>query len=105
MDVCDCHCNDKIITDKWCSKHESQEEIKRAGDVVKDSEQCDIVPNTQKGVFRLWCRLRKIINKNAGHWNKELETTKRNQSKLDNSIAQIKNQQKAMNSRLNNEEE
>lgn len=61
MDVCDCHCNDKIITDKWCSKHESQEEIKRAGDVVKDSEQCDIVPNTQKGVFRLWCRLRKII--------------------------------------------
>ena len=31
--------------------------------------------------------LRKIINKNAGHWNKELETTKRDQSKLDNSIA------------------
>ena len=49
--------------------------------------------------------LRKIINKNADHWNKELETTKRNQSKLDYSIAQIKNQQKAMNSRLNNEEE
>lgn len=62
MDVCDCRCDDKIITDKLCSKHESQEEIKRAGDIIKDSEQCDVVPNTQKGVFRLWCRLRKIIN-------------------------------------------
>lgn len=62
MDVCDCRCDDKIITDKLCSKHESQEEIKRTGDIIKDSEQCDIAPNTQKGVFRLWCRLRKIIN-------------------------------------------
>ena len=59
MDVCDCRCDDKVITGKWCDKNESQEDIKRAGDIVKDSEQCDIVPNTQKGVFRLWCRLRK----------------------------------------------
>lgn len=62
MDVCDCRCDDKVITNKWCEKHKSQEDIKRAGDIVKDSEQCDIVPNTQKGVFKLWCRLRKIIN-------------------------------------------
>ena len=61
MDVCDCRCDDKVITGKWCDKNESQEDIKRAGDIIKDSEQCDIVPNTQKGVFRLWCRLRKII--------------------------------------------
>lgn len=61
MDVCDCRCDDKVITGKWCDKNESQEDIKRAGDIIKDSEQCDVVPNTQKGVFRLWCRLRKII--------------------------------------------
>lgn len=61
MDVCDCRCDEKVITGKWCDKNESQEDIKRAGDIIKDSEQCDIVPNTQKGVFRLWCRLRKII--------------------------------------------
>ena len=34
--------------------------------------------------------LRKIIDRNAGHCNKELETIKWNQSKLDNSIAEIK---------------
>lgn len=62
MDVCDCRCDDKVITGKYCDKNESQEDIKRAGDIIKDSEQCDVVPNTQKGVFRLWCRLRKIIN-------------------------------------------
>ena len=61
MDVCDCRCDDKVITGKYCDKNESQEDIKRAGDIIKDSEQCDVVPNTQKGVFRLWCRLRKII--------------------------------------------
>lgn len=61
MDVCDCHCDDKVITSKYCDKNESQEDIKRAGDIIKDSEQCNVVPNTQKGVFRLWCRLRKII--------------------------------------------
>ena len=61
MDVCDCRCDDKVITGKWCDKNESQQDIKRAGDIIKDSEQCDVVPNTQKGVFRLWCRLRKII--------------------------------------------
>ena len=32
----------------------------------------------------------KILNRNADHSNKKLETVKRNQSKLDNSIAEIK---------------
>ena len=44
--------------------------------------------------------LRKIINKNADHWNKELETTKRNQSKLDKIVAKIEIGLGAMNSRL-----
>lgn len=34
--------------------------------------------------------------------NKELQTMKRNQSKLDDSIAKTKTKLKAMNSRLNN---
>lgn len=45
--------------------------------------------------------LRKIINRNAGHCNKEQETIKMNQSKLDNSIAEIKTHLETMNSRLN----
>ena len=49
--------------------------------------------------------LRKIINRNPGHCNKELETIKRNQSKLDNLIAKIKTNLEAMSSRLNNTEE
>ena len=35
--------------------------------------------------------LRKIINRNADHCNKEVETIKRNQSKLDNSISRLNN--------------
>ena len=35
-------------------------------------------------------KLRKIINRNADHCSKELETIKKNQSKLDNSFAKIK---------------
>ena len=49
--------------------------------------------------------LRKIINKNEDHCNKELETMKVNQSKLDNSITRIKTNLEAMNSRLNDTEE
>ena len=46
--------------------------------------------------------LRKIIYRKADNCSKELETVKRKQSKLDNSIAEIKTNLEAMNSRLNN---
>ena len=49
--------------------------------------------------------LRKIIDRNPDHCNKELKTIKRNQSKLDNLIAKIKTNLEAMSSRLNNTEE
>ena len=45
--------------------------------------------------------LRKIINRNSEHCNKELETIKMKQSKTDNSISEIKTNLKTMNSRLN----
>ena len=45
-----------------------------------------------------------IINKNANYCNKELETIKKDQSKLDNLTAKIKTQPKAINSKLNNAE-
>lgn len=61
MSTCDCNCKGKPLNGKWCDRNESQEDIKRAGDIVKDSEQCDIVPNIEKGIFRLWCRLKEII--------------------------------------------
>ena len=40
--------------------------------------------------------LRKIINRNAGHCNKELDIIKVNQLKLDNSIAEMKTNLEAM---------
>ena len=49
--------------------------------------------------------LRKTIDRNADHHNKELETIKRSQSKLDNPIAKMKTKLKAINSKLNKVEE
>ena len=48
---------------------------------------------------------RKIIDRNADHCNKELETIKMNQSKRDNSTAKIKTNLEAINSRINDTEE
>ena len=45
--------------------------------------------------------VRKTIDGNANHCNKELSTIKRSQSKLDNSIAKMKTKPKAINSKLN----
>lgn len=61
MSSCNCNCKDRKFNGKWCDNNEAQDDIKRAGDIVKDSEQCDIIPNTEKGIFLLWCRLREII--------------------------------------------
>ena len=49
--------------------------------------------------------LRKITNRNADHCNKEQETIKMNQSKLDHSVAKKEINLKAKNSGLNNAEE
>ena len=46
-----------------------------------------------------------MIGRSADHCNKELETIKKDQSKLDNLTAKIKTQPKAINSKLNNAEE
>ena len=47
----------------------------------------------------------KILNRNADHSNKKLETVKRNQSNLDNSTAEIKTNPEAVNTKLSNTEE
>ena len=46
-----------------------------------------------------------MIDGNADHCNKELESIKKNQSKLDSSIGEIKTNLEAINSRLNSKEE
>ena len=51
----------------------------------------------KKGKKKILKELRNIIRRNADHCNNKLETMKMNQSKLDNSITDIK-----MISRLNN---
>ena len=50
-------------------------------------------------------KLRRVINWNSDYGKKELETIKRSQEKLENSLVQTKAELKAMNSRLNNAEE
>ena len=59
----------------------------------------------EKKEIKMLKELRKTIDRNVDHCNKELETIKRSQSKLDNSTAEVKTELKTMNSRLNNAEE
>ena len=47
-------------------------------------------PEFEKEVIKMLKELRKIINRNTHNFNKQLKTTKRNQSKLDNSVAEVK---------------
>ena len=49
--------------------------------------------------------LGKGIGLNTDHFNKELGNMKKTQSKIDNSICEIKSTLEAMNSRLNDTEE
>ena len=49
--------------------------------------------------------LRKSINVNTDHFNKELETIKMTQSKEGNSISEIKNTLEAINNWINDTEE
>ena len=49
--------------------------------------------------------LRKVSYRNVDHCKKEMETIKRSQSELDNSISKMKTELKTINSKLNNAEE
>ena len=62
-------------------------------------------PEFKKEVIKMLKELRKIIDRNAEYCNKGVESIKRNQSKLDNSIAEITTDLEAMNRRLSNAEE
>lgn len=59
----------------------------------------------KKEVIDMLKKLRKSINRYAELCSKELETIKRNQSKLDNSLAKIKTNLAAMNTKLNDTKE
>ena len=50
-------------------------------------------------------KLRKAIDRNADHCNKELETIKRSRLILDNSFAKTKAELKAIKSKINNAKE
>ena len=62
-------------------------------------------PKFKKEVIKILKELRKAINRNADHCNKELETIKMSQLKLENPFAEMKAEQKAINSKLDNAEE
>ena len=58
----------------------------------------------KKEVITLLKKLRKAIDRNAEYCEKELETIRRSQEKLENSFAETKAELKAMYSRMNNAE-
>ena len=49
--------------------------------------------------------LRKVINRNADYYIKELETIRKSQEKLENSCEETRAELKTMKSRINNAEE
>ena len=62
-------------------------------------------PKFKEVVIKILTELRNIIYRNEDHCNKEQETIKMNQSKINNSVAKIKTNLEAMNSWLNKTEE
>lgn len=62
MSLCDCKCDEKGLTLDDCEKWINIDKIKKSGDVVSNSEQCDILPNTEKGLFHIYCLNKKLIN-------------------------------------------
>ena len=87
----------------YCQLKEQEKSPERTNNETDLSILSD--PRSKKEVLKILKELRKIIKRNADHCNKVLETIKRNQSKLDNTIAEIETNLEAMNSRLNNTEE
>lgn len=62
MSLCDCKCDEKGLTLDDCEKGINIDKIKKSGDVVSNSEQCYILPNTEKGLFHIYCLNKKLIN-------------------------------------------
>ena len=62
-------------------------------------------PKFKKVAIKVLTELRKIIDRNRDHCNKELKTIKMNWSKKDNSTAKIKTNLEVINSRINVTEE
>lgn len=58
---CNCKCDDKLLDLNWCESDRSVENIKRSGDIVRDSEQCYITSNTEKGISHIYCHSRRLI--------------------------------------------
>ena len=61
-------------------------------------------PEFKKEVIKMLKELRMTISRNVDYCNKEQETIKRSQSKLDIPIAKMKTELKAIKSKLNNTE-
>ena len=66
---------------------------------------CLIDTKFKKEIMKMLKELRKVIKRSADDCKKELETVRRSQEKLENSLVQTKAELKAMNSRINNAEE
>lgn len=56
----------------------------------------------KKQVMKILKELKVDIRSNADYFKKELETIRRTQEKLENTFAEMKDELKALNSRMNN---
>ena len=59
----------------------------------------------KKEIMKILKELRRTIDRNTDYCKKELETIRKSQEKLENSLAEMKTELKTMNSIMNNAEE
>ena len=59
----------------------------------------------KNGIMKILKEIRKDLYRNADYCKRELETIKRSQEKLENSLVEMKAELKAINRRLNNAKE
>ena len=78
-------------------KHSQLKEKKSPERTNNETDLSSLPDSTfKKEVIKMLKELRKAVNRNADHCNKETETIKRSQSKLDNSIVEMKTKLKAI---------
>ena len=92
---------------EWNEETEAAPPTKRSREFPWKNNETDLfnLINTEdkKELMKILKKLR-AIDRNAAYYYKELETIKRNQEKLENSFTKMKDELKAMTSRMNTAE-
>ena len=70
-----------------------------------ETDFCNLTDEFKKEVMKILKELRRDINSSTEYFQKELESIRKFQEKLENSFAEMKAEVKAMTSQMNNAEE